>query len=716
MLRFPALIFLSVGLALGCDRSSQDTDKNSSPTPGGQSRDADVNLRPRNATCLAFTRPDANTGIKLEKKSGGLPQIIGLHQKADTKRWYAVQRTGQISTFTKDDGSDRSSFLDLSRVINSRPGEGGLLGMAWHPQRSDEFYLSYTIASSDSPANLRSVIARFKSKDGLTAAAEPEVLLTLEQPYENHNGGHIAFGPDGYLYIAFGDGGSGGDPQNRAQNLNLLFGKILRIDVDGAKPYAIPQDNPFVNQPDRKGEIYAYGLRNTWRFQFDRATGDLWAGDVGQNRLEEIDRIEKGGNYGWRLKEANECYNGSDCSHANVIDPVAYYGRDLGASVTGGFVYRGNAIPSLKGHYVFADFVSGNIFGLFPDESGKLTLKKLLSNGFNISSFAEDADGELYVLEYGAGNIHRIQPENNSLVAVAAPAKLSETGCFLANDPRQPTPGLIPYDVNSPLWSDGAAKRRWMALPDNGKIDLTDGGDFLFPSGTVLVKEFSLGGKRVETRLFIRHEDSVWAGYSYAWNDEESDAVLVPNGASKKIGDQVWTFPSQAQCLQCHNANVDFSLGLELAQLNRKLTIDGKEESQLDHLEALGLFTKALPTERAKLPVPGATADHEGSARSYLHANCSFCHQPNGTGGGNLDMRFQASLKETGLCDQPELGDLGLGDDARILFPGVPEKSVLLSRLSRRGSQQMPPLATSVVDDSARVWVESWIKGMKSCP
>lgn len=726
-MRFASLLASSWLLSLAACNSNGSSSSNPTPaaspgTPIGEGEAGEnasgelLTERPNNETCLAFEKPTENSDVKLERRfnGGAFPEITGFQQSPLNKRYYAIRRTGQITSFSKDDASDQSNFLDMSGSINHGPGEGGMLGMAWHPSRKDEFYLSYTVASPSSPANLKSVIARFKSADGITAANSPEILLTLDQPFENHNGGHIAFGKDGYLYIAFGDGGSGGDPGKRAQNINVLFGKILRIDVNSGAPYAIPQDNPFVGRADAKAEIYAYGLRNPWRFSFDRSTGDLWAGDVGQDKFEEIDRIQKGGNYGWNIKEATSCYNAATCAN-NFIEPVASYPHSEGNSVTGGFVYRGKSIPALNGVYLYADFGTGKIWGLYPDGNGVLKPKLLLSTGMNISSFAEDLEGEVYVLEYGNGFIHRFLPKTDNASAVKAPAKLSLTGCFDKTNPTLPATGLIPYEVNSPLWSDAAAKRRWMALPNDQKINVADSGHFEFPNGTVLVKEFSLENKPVETRLFIRHNDGSWAGYTYAWADDGKDADLVANGAVKTFGKQTWTYPSQGECLQCHNQNAGYSLGLEIGQLNRNFGPSGKETPQLDTFEKIGLFTKALPGEKAQHAQPSNAIDPGLAARSYMDANCAFCHRPGGTGGGNLDLRITTALKDTNLCDKaPGSGDLGI-QNARLVAPGAPERSVLLARINRRGPQQMPPLASALIDQDAKTWVENWIKGLKNC-
>jgi len=228
----------------------------------------------------------------------------------------------------------------------------------------------------------------------------------VDQPFLNHNGGQIAFGPDGLLYVGLGDGGSGGDPLGHAQDTSTLLGSILRIDVDRGTPYAVPPDNPFAAGGGRP-EIFAWGLRNPWRWSFDRETGELWCGDVGQNRWEEVDRIRRGGNYGWNVREGAHCFASAECDSAGLIEPVAEYSHDEGCSITGGYVYRGATLPQISGAYVYGDFCSGRIWGLFSAGGGALAPRLLAESGLQISSFAEDHDGELYVVDYGGG-IHRL--------------------------------------------------------------------------------------------------------------------------------------------------------------------------------------------------------------------------------------------------------------------------------------------------------------------
>jgi len=301
-------------------------------------------------------------------------------------------------------------FLDLRDRV-STGGERGLFALAFHPEHSTngQVFVHYTDTSGDTR------VSRFTVTENADVA-DPDsevVLLTVDQPYSNHNGGQIAFGPDGYLYVALGDGGSGGDPQGHGQDLGTLLGTILRLDVDGGQPYAIPDDNPFVGDPAARDEIWAYGLRNPWRFSFDRSTGDLWIGDVGQNSREEIDREVAGGaggwNYGWNVMEGGECYQAADCDRSGLTLPVHSYGTNEGGacSVTGGFVYRGSQVPSLQGRYLFGDFCAGFVRALTLSGEEITSVDNVLDDVGQISSFGEDGAGELYVLDLG-GRVYRL--------------------------------------------------------------------------------------------------------------------------------------------------------------------------------------------------------------------------------------------------------------------------------------------------------------------
>jgi glucose/arabinose dehydrogenase len=329
-----------------------------------------------------------------------------------SNRAFVVEQAGIIRVFSAvENARSATVFLDIHSKVNSG-GEKGLLGLAFHPDYKNNgyFYVNYTRGNP-----LETVIARYKVSADPDAAdpSSEQILLTYGQPYANHNGGKLAFGNDGFLYIAAGDGGSGGDPGNRAQNKKELLGKILRIDVDhpsGNFMYGIPSDNPFVNNTEGyREEIYAYGLRNPWRFSFHRETGTLWLGDVGQNKIEEVDIIEKGGNYGWHVMEANECFNSGNCDKTGLTEPVWSYqqSNETGRSVTGGYVCEDKNLPELNGKYIYGDYVSGNIWAL--TFSGKTAVKNelitTLSGG--LSSFGEDNKNNLYALAYSTGKVYK---------------------------------------------------------------------------------------------------------------------------------------------------------------------------------------------------------------------------------------------------------------------------------------------------------------------
>lgn len=338
--------------------------------------------------------------------------VLMLQAPGDASRMFVVEQAGTVRVLANSDSATASTvFINISDHVDSSAPEAGLLGMAFDPDfaSNGRVFLCYTRSGPNSTTPLVSVIARYTSSDG-GATLNPNsevVLLTQDQPFVNHNGGHIVFGPDGYLYVGLGDGGSSGDPQDNGQNTNTLLGKLLRIDVRGTTvPYGIPADNPFAAGGGRK-EIYAYGLRNPWRFQFDRATGELWLADVGQYKWEEVDRITRSGNYGWDEREGAHCFEpATGCRTSGLIDPVAEYDHTNGrCSITGGFVYRGSAIAALKGTYLYGDFCTGEIWGL-PSAGG--TAARLFAGGINISSFGEDNAGEVYVVSYGDGTLRRI--------------------------------------------------------------------------------------------------------------------------------------------------------------------------------------------------------------------------------------------------------------------------------------------------------------------
>lgn len=354
-------------------------------------------------------RPDLDEiGIELQEVAAGFEQpLYATHAGDGSGLLYVVEQTGAVR-IVSGGRVQAEPFLDLSeRVVVG--AEQGLLGLAFHPSFEDNgrLFVNYTDLDGNT------VVAEYQGEGGRADASSERVLLTIDQPFSNHNGGALAFGPDGHLYIATGDGGSAGDPMGNGQSLGTLLGKLLRIDVDattGDLPYGIPDDNPFAGRDGARSEIWAYGLRNPWRFSFDAATGELWIGDVGQTELEEIDNSGggRGVNFGWNVMEGNACYEPpSGCNRSELELPAAQYSHDLGCSVTGGYVYRGRAQRALRGVYFFSDYCSGTIWGLDAAEPGAGVVR-LLESERAVSSFGTDEAGELYLTDLGSGTLFRI--------------------------------------------------------------------------------------------------------------------------------------------------------------------------------------------------------------------------------------------------------------------------------------------------------------------
>ncbi len=368
------------------------------------------------ANCHPATGP-----LALELVADGFDKPLYLtSEPGDATRLYVVEQGGKV--WIVENGTRLATpFLDVSGLLGNDGGEQGLLGFVFHPDYAQNGYFYINYSNTDCQPACNTTIARYQvsaDPNAADAASAMEVMI-IEQPATNHNGGMLAFGPnDGYLYIATGDGGGGNDPNNFGQRLDTRLGKILRIDVDTAEPFAIPSENPQFDPVDAEPAIWDYGLRNPWRFSFDRMTGDLWIGDVGQGAREEInfEPADSTGanNYGWRNREGLICRPGeSNCDLPGAIDPIHDYSQSVSRSVTGGYVYRGSAIPDAQGTYFFADYVSAKVWSLrydgatvaeFMDRSGELTPPGLFPA---IPSFGEDADGELYLIDFG-GAVYRI--------------------------------------------------------------------------------------------------------------------------------------------------------------------------------------------------------------------------------------------------------------------------------------------------------------------
>ena len=386
-----------------------------SPTPA-PTRGATAASSPTVAPAVTMPEPMVArplAPVELEPAFPGLEfdrMVLLTYPDDGSGRLFLVLQPGRIVVFENDPGvQSAETFLDIRERVNDSGNEEGLLGLAFDPAFAENgyFYVNYTASGPR-----RTVVSRFSvdaDDSGRADAGSELVFLEVAQPYRNHNGGHVAFGPDGMLYVGLGDGGSSGDPRGNGQDTSTLLGTILRIDVsalDETGGYAVPPDNPFADGGTARPEIWAYGLRNPWRFSFDRETGDLWAADVGQNRYEEIDLVRPGRNYGWNVMEGSKCFRPTNCDTRGLEMPVAEYGRDGGCSVTGGYVYRGRRLPTLYGAYLYADFCSGKIWALRHDGAAVTEQMLVADTGLSISSFGEDASGEVYVLTF-EGAVYR---------------------------------------------------------------------------------------------------------------------------------------------------------------------------------------------------------------------------------------------------------------------------------------------------------------------
>jgi len=681
-----------------------------------------IDTRPSNLSCVAPPRPDTGD-IAITELFAGLNMRVVMtieYPQQDSSFLYALDNAGRVYRFPNDPSTSQSSLaLDLRPLIGDRSGEGqaGGMDMAFHPDfaNNGELFVAYTVPDP----GRTSYVARYTSSDGgQSFSASGQIILSLGQSQNQHSVGSLFFGRDGYLYIGFGD-----NLRARfAQDPSNWYGSILRIDVDSGSPYSIPPDNPFVSGGGAP-EVYAYGFRNPYRITQDSGgSGEIWAGDVGNHDWEEVSKVVKGGNHGWPIKEGSHCVDPANCDATGLTDPVYDYSHNDGCSVIGGHVYRGSLIPSLTGKYILGDWCTGEITAI--DDSGAGTVvESLLTTGLSIQDFTLAPDGEIYVSD-GATRIMQLVADNSGGgPAPNFPQTLSDTGCVNPADPTQVATGVIPYDVNTALWSDGAGKRRWLAIPDGTQIDVLPDGDWDFPIGSILIKEFAWNGSPFETRLFVRHDDGDWAGYSYEWNASLTDADLVSSdGLTKQIDGQLdWIYPSQAQCMQCHSSAAGRALGPETAQLNGPMLYpsSGITSNQLETLEHIGLFSNSLGGLPQDLPaltgVQDTSATLSDRSRSYLHSNCANCHRPNGPGQGAMDFRFQMAFEDTGTCNvDPGLGDLGV-PGAKILTPGSSASSVASLRMHTLGNDRMPPLGTQLVDDDGTAVIDAWIDNLKVC-
>ena len=673
-------------------------------------------------------------------------------------RLYVAERFGRIISFENDPGvSDTNVFLDLGKVI---------YGFAFHPQfeQNGYVYVTYVVdPAAELPTGTR--LARFTAKagdDGTLACDVGSEQLLLEWPSGGHNGGCLRFGPDGMLYVATGDSSGIADQLLTGQDLSDLSGAILRIDVDhpsGGMNYSIPADNPFVGVEGARAENWAYGLRQPWKMHFDRETDVLWTGNVGQDLWEQIFIVERGGNYGWSVMEGSHPFRPErPRGPSPFVAPIVEHNHTEFRSITGGVMYHGDRLPGLKGAYVYGDYDTGQIWAFRYDYATKQVSehRQLVDSSLRLVGFVEDHAGEFYLIDHTGGALHRLVPNTAPDTSADFPRKLSETGLFDSTAEHTLAAGIVPYTVSAPQWCDGAEKERFFGLPGDSQIKFetvtypqpAPGArpGWGFPDGTVIAETVSLpmdagnpdSLRRIETRILhyeelIGNEDfgnQYWRGYTYVWNDDQTDAVLLDSAGDTRtfvIRDssvpggeraQTWRFHSRAECTVCHNMAAKYVLGLTTEQTNCLTDFGGRRISQLRLLDGMGVFTSPLARAVTELP---AVADYRDSgptlndrARGYLHANCSHCHRK--WGGGNTEFQLLDSLPldETGIVNtRPAHGGFFL-PQAAVLAPGDPLRSVMFFRIAKLGSGRMPRLGSDVVDERGVRLIHDWIASLPS--
>ncbi len=555
-----------------------------------------------------------------------------------------------------------------------------------------------------------------------------------------HNGAAVAFGTDGKLLVTSGDGTSDSDEDLVGQRMDLLLAKVLRIDVDhpaDGKEYSVPKDNPFVDQAGVAPETWAYGLRNPWRIAVDSELGHVWVAQNGQDLWEQVYLVHPGENYGWSVYEGSHpFYLNRKLGPTPHVKPIFEHHHTVARSLTGGVVLRSSQFSELDGVYTYGDYSTGRIWAALVNAEVEVQWhREIADTSLQITGFGLDPDGELLVCDHHPeGGFYRLKRTPPQTAPSKFPRKLSESGLFESVKDHRMLPGAIPYSVNAPLWSDGAFKARWIVIPaseEKSQIKLADYKGWDFPEETVIVKSFALetevgnsaSRRWIETR-FLTKQQGEWAGYSYRWNEQQTDAALVaatgadavfPVQTTEGIRQQKWHYPSRTECMVCHSRAAGFTLGLSTGQMDKPHDYGTRQENQLAVLEQLNLATK--PAKKPKFePLVNPhdkTADLTRRAKSYLHANCAQCHVRAGGGNAQIELSYGTSLEKMNIVDVKPMHHKFDLPDPRLIAPGEPERSVLLHRMKIRGPGQMPQLATFHQDNQAIELLTEWIHSLE---
>ena len=753
--------------------------------PTVESRPHGLSVRPGTGPFLNGTLPEVapaisgNWSAMLAFPHLRFTNSVGLTAVPGTDRLCVWEREGRVWTFPNQrDTADKQLVIDISNQCQGWD-DSGLLGVAFHPGFATNHFVFVwytwvrpgTVVGSPTtrpnpvlPDTYHDRLSRFTLDDqGVAIPGSETVFVDLTDQTVWHHGGGMFFHPvNGFLYWTDGDNSVGDNDQFINKS---LYSGVFRIDVDclgggvsHAPPrqplngvtahYFVPNDNPFVGQTNVLEEFFCLGLRSPHRMTYDPGSGRIFIGDVGESSREEIDVIEPGEsalNFQWNRCEGTLGKLEAPCLGVSR-GPLLDYPHSDGRAVIGGYVYRGKEFASdLGGKYIFGDNVMRIVWAL--DETTTPKTKIVLcvmpkGDGPNagtdytgLSSFGTDAAGELYFCQMSSigGRIYRLARGGPPPPRQALPKLLSQTGVFADMAAMTPAAGLLPYRVNSPLWSDGAVKSRWVALATNAVVGFAPKGAWSFPAGTVFVKHFDLPVddtdskvvRRLETRLMVRDTSGAVYGASYQWRSDNRDAELVNAGFTEEVtiktatGSRVqkWFYPGRQDCLTCHTTISGGVLGVNTRQLNGDFTYPatGIRDNQIRAWNHLGLFSqplddKAIPLLPKLVNVTNTLANLNTRVRSYLDSNCSHCHQPGGAG-AFFDARFDTPLAKQNLINGPVQNPLGIAG-AKVVMPGDTNKSVLFHRVSIVGINQMPPIGKNVVDDQAVAVIGKWINSM----
>ena len=673
----------------------------------------------------------------------------------DTDRLVVAEQSGRILTFSESQPADGAEpFIETNKAI---PGASTVYGVAFHPEFAENHYvfLCYT-AHGDFPTEEGTRVSRFDV--AFDSGGIPRCRPESEKNYINwvvggHNGGCLQFGPlDGYLYISTGDAAGPSPPDGRdtGQDNSDLLSAILRIDIDrsaGDLPYAIPDDNPLISFENARPEVWSFGFRNPWKITFDPVSGALWAADVGWELWEMVIRVERGGNYGWSIKEGNNVVRPNlPRGETPILPPTVDHSHTEARSITGGRVYYGDRLPELRGAYIYADYETGKIWALKHDGTRVTSLQEIADSTLKVSAFGLGREDELYIVDHIGGQLYRLKPRAADDRKTEFPKQLSESGLFSDLESLTPSKGVVPYSVVAEPWTDHAVATRHLAVPGTARILAGGAENWTYPPGTVVVKTLSLAldasqpnaVTRLETQL-LHYEREEWRAYTYAWDDEQTEATLVPSEGQDRVvrirdtnaaggeRQQTWRYASRTECILCHNSFGFYLLGMSVPQLDTTHDYPDGTARQLERWRR----TRLLIRPDAKKDSGGEKSEEEPvnpsptlvspwnekaplatRARSYLHANCAPCHRFNGGGNAALEVPYDRPLDGTRTVDEkPRLGEFGI-PDARVIAPGNPYRSVICYRMASLGSARMPRVGSRVVDQDGLQLVAEWIRSL----